>query len=515
MKGITHKKAIQLIDSRQDGLLNGDQGVLLDDHLRLCDPCRAYSNEMEILASRLNHEFQARFERQPGPSQNLTEQVSIKAKNIPGAKRFSSGFRMLGGVTVLLILGFAIDYLVSQLRDGVPAPTGTGSFIDSPLPQDRLLAFTSIRNGNSDIYTMQADGSGLTNITANPAYDGFPFWSPDGKQIAFESNRDGSRQVYLMDADGSNVTRLTQGEDWNGFIGGSINTPWSPDGTKLIFAQGFTNSENHRLYVMDIATKNTTQLTKDAGQYHSPFWSPDGEHIAFISDKMQNSLPVFFQLYIVDSQGGQLTNITERIPEHPSASLADYYWSPDGTFITFITAPQGGKFKSIVYKAGLDGSLVQLASTNQQILDWWNGITLQTDLPKKVEETSWSLLRADGSQSSIRTCQSNDLPVAYALKRSADGTLAFGTKCSPAGWMLYGANPEGTTIGQLLNSPLDAKYDYLFELTWSPDHHFLAFMTLDEEHYQFTDLFILNAKDPSAQPLKMVNSSDPSWQPMP
>ena len=515
MNGITHKQAMKWIDRRQDGLLKNDQQLLLDEHLRSCDSCHIYSEEMEFLASRLSHEFQGRWEDDPGPSKNVVANVTTRAKIIPAARRFSSGLSLLGGLTALVLLGIVINFFVSQLRDSSPVASGTEAISSFPLPENRLLAFALNENGNSEIYTMHADGSGLTNLTNDPAYDGFPHWSPDGKQIAFESDRDGSNQIFLMDADGSNVTQLTQGGDWNGFLGGSINTPWSPDGRKLIFSQNTIDDEKHQFYVMDVATKNIVLLTKEAGEYFSPSWSPDGEHIAFTSDETQGNQPIFFQLYIVDSQGTQLTNLTEGLPEHESLSLADYYWSPDGTFITFVTEAQRGTYKSTIYNASLDGSRVELAQTNQQILDWWNDIVLQTDVPQKVEQTSWSLRRADGSQYSLQTCQSNDLPVAYALKRSADGTLAFGAKCSPNGWMLYGANPDGTAVHELLTSPLDARYDSLFQMTWSPDDHFFAFATYDEEQFEVTNLFILNAKDPSIQPLKMENSSAPSWQPVP
>ncbi len=56
---------------------------------------------------------------------------------------------------------------------------------------------------------MDADGSGLTTLTDNPANDSFPAWSPDGSRIAFTSDRDGNAEVYVMNADGSDLTRLT------------------------------------------------------------------------------------------------------------------------------------------------------------------------------------------------------------------------------------------------------------------------------------------------------------------
>ena len=56
---------------------------------------------------------------------------------------------------------------------------------------------------------MIAYGSKQKNLTNNPALDGYPSWSPDGKKIVFESNRDGDEKIYVMNEDGSGLKRLT------------------------------------------------------------------------------------------------------------------------------------------------------------------------------------------------------------------------------------------------------------------------------------------------------------------
>ena len=71
------------------------------------------------------------------------------------------------------------------------------------------IAFVSDRDGNREIYVMNADGSNQTRVTNNPALDYAPSWSPDGTKIAFYSRRDGNREIYVMSADGSGQTRLT------------------------------------------------------------------------------------------------------------------------------------------------------------------------------------------------------------------------------------------------------------------------------------------------------------------
>ena len=80
-------------------------------------------------------------------------------------------------------------------------------------PEGRKIAFLSKRDGNWDVYVMNADGSGKKNLTRNRGKDGPsgwpPAWSPDGRKITFVSDRDGTYEVYVMNADGSGQGRLT------------------------------------------------------------------------------------------------------------------------------------------------------------------------------------------------------------------------------------------------------------------------------------------------------------------
>src|SRR5438128_9688134 len=93
------------------------------------------------------------------------------------------------------------------------------------------IAFTSLRDGNEEIYVTNADGSGVTRLTNNPASDVAPAWSPDGSKILFGTNRDGNGEVYVMNADGSGPLNLSnnpasENPDWT-------SPAWSPDGSKI------------------------------------------------------------------------------------------------------------------------------------------------------------------------------------------------------------------------------------------------------------------------------------------
>src|SRR5438445_6472347 len=76
-------------------------------------------------------------------------------------------------------------------------------------PDGKKIVFTSNRDGNSNIYVMNIDGSGVTRLTNVPAEEQAPSWSPDGSKIVFEYNRDGNSELYVMKSDGSQQTRLT------------------------------------------------------------------------------------------------------------------------------------------------------------------------------------------------------------------------------------------------------------------------------------------------------------------
>jgi TolB protein len=96
-------------------------------------------------------------------------------------------------------------------------------------PDGNKIAFSSTRDKNTDIYVMDADGSGEIQLTCNVGKNSAPSWSPDGKRIAFRSDRDGCRQVYVMNSGGSQQIRVTSDQ------ANDDNPEFSPDGSKIVF----------------------------------------------------------------------------------------------------------------------------------------------------------------------------------------------------------------------------------------------------------------------------------------
>ena len=99
--------------------------------------------------------------------------------------------------------------LVVGACGGSSSKPGTSTPADTPAEHAGRIAFESRRDGNQQIYVMNADGSSQTRLAPSGSNDQNPAWSPDCGKIAFHSNRDGNNEIYVMNADGSSPVRLT------------------------------------------------------------------------------------------------------------------------------------------------------------------------------------------------------------------------------------------------------------------------------------------------------------------
>jgi TolB protein len=159
---------------------------------------------------------------------------------------------------------------------GRPVLEGNGLNMAPSICNDRVF-FVSSRDGNSEIYSANLDGSGLRRLTNNRAIDVSPTCHPRGK-VAFVSARHGNPQIWIMDADGSNQRRLT-------YKGTHNQTPaFCPNPSHNVLA--FTGRDHTLdIFTLDVGTNTYTRITQGQGMNKDPAWSPDCRIVAFTSNR--------------------------------------------------------------------------------------------------------------------------------------------------------------------------------------------------------------------------------------
>lgn len=207
------------------------------------------------------------------------------------------------------------------------APEYNGAFS----PDGTRVVFTAITlsgtQGNLDLATIQADGTGLKTVVADQgklAHQDWPSWSPDGQRFAFSSTHEGNQEIYTAKADGSDLVRLTQSP------GLDAHPCWSPDGKTIAFATD--RWEGVELATVRPDGTGLQRLTRSPGLDDYPAYSPDGTALAFVSNRDGQ-----FEVYLAGADGSAPRNLTQ----HP---LRDTFptWTPDGRGITFVSNRDGG-----------------------------------------------------------------------------------------------------------------------------------------------------------------------------
>lgn len=205
------------------------------------------------------------------------------------------------------------------------------------------------------IYRVNPDGSGLRDLTGEIS-SRIPRWSPDGEWISFSQKTgsgDEDYDLFLMRPDGSDKRRLTYGPPK------SHAASWSPDGKYLTFQRGANQQD--QLYIMELSTLNTWQISNCNPGCVSPVWSPDGAWIAYYSLPLETS-----QIYIMPAQGGTPRQIT--FDSRPSYAPA---WNASGSALLFHRRENGRRaIWQIEIGSGHEEVLVANDQNNQNP-SWW------------------------------------------------------------------------------------------------------------------------------------------------
>jgi Tol biopolymer transport system component len=204
-------------------------------------------------------------------------------------------------------------------------------------PDGSQIAFQTDRDGNEEIYVMNADGTSQGNLTnyngggEEENRDITPEWSPDGSKIVFVSDRDGTRHMYLMNPDGSGQTRVTT---TTGIV--ESRPTWSPDGQRLVFS---FYDDVYVLATVNVDGSGLTILTESPEYREYPRWSPDGAKIVFSGEDFTQSGGEggYRDIWVMNADGSGHVNLTNTA----TGTQRDPYWSPDGSRIVYRSEPTG------------------------------------------------------------------------------------------------------------------------------------------------------------------------------
>ena len=238
------------------------------------------------------------------------------------------------------VLSLATLFLLALgCGESAPAVEPTPTVDNSTMSR---IAFVSKRDGNWEIYVMNADGSDQRNVTNNPGLDSHPSWSRDGSRIVFASDRDGNRNIFAMAPDGSNVVRLTDSP-------GVDHMPaLSPDGKQVAFASDRDDRPN--LWVMNVDGSEPSNLTPKQVNTRWPSWSPDGLLIAYEHSSA---------IYTAAAADGAQDRLVRNRTDVDGYFVGWPSWAPDGHRLA-LTIRYGLKGSPpSIYTMGSDGDDIQ------------------------------------------------------------------------------------------------------------------------------------------------------------
>lgn len=230
----------------------------------------------------------------------------------PGCENLIA-FTRSDGLYVVDPGGADLDTVASGMdeRAAVWSPDG------SKLLFERYIG--GVTSGTTDLFTVNADGTGATNLTNIDGYDRMGMWSPDGTKIAFMSQREDdntSEDLYVMNADGSNPVRIA--------VKTGAGASWSPSGDRIAYASYV--SGRFQIWVSNPDGSDAVNISNNAYGDTLPVWSPDGAKIAF------NSLRGGFgvTVWVMNADGSQPENLTPSF-----AGATRFSWSPDSSRLVF------------------------------------------------------------------------------------------------------------------------------------------------------------------------------------
>lgn len=306
------------------------------------------------------------------------------------------------------------------------------------------IAFHSDRDGDSNIYLMNADGTNVRRLTDSEGEDINPVWSPDGSKLAFISDRDGNNEVYLLVSsaeapDTFTTLRLTQNAV------DDAEPKWSPDGTQLVFASRLEGSWD--IYKVDADGNNLQRLTDHAASDETPIWSPDGTQVAFTSDRDGN-----YEIYVMDANG---TNV-RRLTNDPANDGNTLVWSPTSSYIAFVSILADGNWEIDMVDPVNPSAITNFSNrAGDEWLPKWSPDGRSVAYLWQTDNVEIVLTGADGSTRRNITASSSD---DWTYSWSSDSNYIAFESDREGNWEIFTLDSCGGGLRRLTNNSSDDLY---------------------------------------------------------
>jgi Tol biopolymer transport system component len=349
-----------------------------------------------------------------------------------------------------------------------------------------------------DVFAMNPDGSGRTQVTDDGGFAAAPSWSPGGTRIVYASDEGDPnrpecemdvtcrRDLYAIGADGTGQTRLTTdpANDWQ--------PDWGPDGRIVFVSDRPTVPDSFvfggDLYLMNEDGSALTRLTSTEGE-SQPRWSPDGSMIAFVRQEED-----VFSLYVRSVDGSTERKLASGLPSSHSVEpdlLQDYSWSPDGILIAFVSGGDAGDTLSTVNVA--TGEVTTLVQDDHGISSPAWGPETQDTESQATRSPAATQPPADAILFALAESDSTDAPIELAYVPSSGGEVV----------PLTDVGVDGTVVA---------------EPRWSPDGTQIAFV-MSPTGYLTThagdgNIYVMNADGTDMRRITDgLNAASPAWSP--
>jgi TolB protein len=211
------------------------------------------------------------------------------------------------------------------------------------------------------IFSVNADGTDVQQVTTGDGFEDFPSVSPDGQTVAFDHAGPGPGSdsivnlgIDLMDIDGSNVRDLVAPPEDPAF---DTFPAFSPDGKRIAFVRRLVHTPGRAesaIFVVNADGSDLLQLTPDTSMSPGPpRWSPNGEQIAFSDNAESGDASTAVNVWLVDPDGSNLRQVTNN---GPGAFDADPEFSPDGDRLVVFRYRASAGTRNTLWTMNLDGT---------------------------------------------------------------------------------------------------------------------------------------------------------------